>query len=111
MFNDAIIQECETLKCLGLVIESTLSSEAHITAMTRACHIRINRFYKIKDFLPDVNRIMLSQALVFSLLNYMSSTWSGAVAKNLKIAEKVIRSVARFVTGKRKYDSISPIMS
>jgi hypothetical protein len=40
MFNDAIIQECQTLKCLELVIENTLSWKAHIKATTRACHMR-----------------------------------------------------------------------
>jgi hypothetical protein len=108
MFNGTIIQECETLKCLGLVIDSTLSWEAHITSMARACHTRISSLYKIKDFLSEENKIMIGQALIMSLLNYMSSIWSGAVSKNLKIAEKVIRCLARFVSCKRKYESIAP---
>jgi hypothetical protein len=62
--------------------------------------------YKIKDFLSEENKIMIGQALIMSLLNYMSSIWSSAVSKNLKIAEKVIRCLAIFVSSKCKYESI-----
>jgi hypothetical protein len=59
-----------------------------------------------RTFLSEENKIMLIQALIMSLLNYLSSIWPGIVSKNLKIVEKVIRSLTRFTTSKRKYDSI-----
>jgi hypothetical protein len=108
LFNGAIIQTCNNIKCLGLTIDSTLSWDLHISKMVRACHNRINSLYKLKDFISNEYKIMLGQALVMSLINYMSTIWGSTTNKNLKAVEKVIRSLARFVSGKNKYDSIAP---
>jgi len=47
------------------------------------------------------------KSLVNSVIQYMIVLWGETTIKNLKKIENAIRSMARFVTGKGKYDSIS----
>ena len=52
----------------------------------------------------------MANALVLSLVSYMSTLWSSASKSNVNTMEKVIRSLARFISGKQKYDSVAPII-
>ena len=52
--------------------------------------------YKIIIFVPEEFKIMLSDALILSLINQMSSVRSTATLGNLRIIENII--------GMRKYD-------
>jgi hypothetical protein len=45
--------------------------------------------------------------MVMSILEYVISVWGNTYNKYLLIVEKVVRSLARLLTGKRKYDSIA----
>ena len=107
LFNGAIIVGCKSLKCLGLTLDPTLSWDIHLDNIVKACYLRICTLYKIKDFIPDNCKIILGNALVMSLLNYMSPIWNSCTKKNLTLIEKVIRSLSRFVLNKRKYDSVA----
>ena len=108
VFNGAIIKNCESLKCLGLLIDPSLSWDLHINKLAKSCYLRLVSLYKIINFIPNEYKAMLVEALVLSLINYMSSIWGKATAGNIKIIENVIRSAARFVTGIRKFDSVAP---
>ena len=55
--------------------------------------------------------IRRDEALCLSHIQYMSLIWGNANAKNLKPVNKCIKSVARFVLEKQKYDSIKQEMT
>lgn len=111
IFNSIVIQNSNELKCLGLTIDNTLSWEAHINNIARACHYRISSLFKIRDFIPDEYRKLLASTLVLPLMNYMSCLWCSAKDKYINVFEKVLRSLARFVSGRRKYDSVSHVIT
>jgi hypothetical protein len=110
LFNGIIIEQCDTLKCLGLTIDSTLSWDTHINKIAKVCYYRLNSLYKIRQFIPNKYKLLLANALVLSLVSYMSTLWSSASKSNVNTMEKVIRSLARFISGKQKYDSVAPII-
>ena len=105
-FNDVQIKTSTYIKCVGLSIDNTLSWDVHISTMVKRCYVNLNSLYKIQQFIPYESRVLVGQALVLSIVNYMSSIWSSTTANNLKIIENLIRNISRFVTCKRKYDSI-----
>lgn len=45
--------------------------------------------------------------MVLSIVMYMASVWGSAKCNQLLIVEKVLRSLARLILGKRKYDPIA----
>ncbi len=106
--NDAIIESCNSLKCLGLTLDCNLNFENHIYKLVKNCYFRIHSLYKIKKYVPVKYRIMIVNALIMSLLYYMCSIWGVTTKRNLGLIERVIRTAARFVTGIWKYDRIAP---
>ena len=108
MFNNVLIQQWDTFKCLGLTIDNTLRWDIHIEKMAKLCHFRICSLYKIRQFIPDKFKLVLGHTLVLSLVSYMSSIWSSATSNCLATFEKVIRSLARFISGKQRHDSVGP---
>jgi hypothetical protein len=111
IFNSIVIHNSNELKCLGLTIDNTLSWESHINNISRACHYRISSLFKIRDFIPVEYRKLLASTLVLPLMNYMSCLWFSAKDKYISVFEKVLRSLARFVSGRRKYDSVSDVIT
>jgi hypothetical protein len=110
IFNGIVIENSDTIKCLGLTIDCTLSWENHVNNIAKACNYRINSLYKIRENIPTDYRKLLASTLVLPLINYMSAIWCSASAKVLHVLEKVMRTLARFVSGVRKYDSVAGII-
>jgi len=69
--KDVIIQECESIKCLGLILEGNLKWDKQIESVVRKCFAVIGGIYKIKEYLPIQTRKLIMEALVASLLEYM----------------------------------------
>jgi len=89
---------------------NTLSWNSHINNIAKSCHLRICSLYKIQCFIPYKYKLILGHALVLSLVSYMSTLWSSTTNNNLLVMEKIIRCLARFISGKRKYDSVAPVI-
>ena len=109
--NNCIIEACSELKCLGLIIDSTLSWEGQINKCLSACYLRIYSLFKLKDCIPKTQLIIVAQAVVLSLMNYMYCIWGDMNKKSSQSIEKMIRTLARLVLGKKKYDRILNLMT
>ena len=59
--------------------------------------------------MKDVFLVVLN-SLVFSKLFYCSTVWSGTTQRNVRKLQLLQNFAARILTGKRKYDHISPIL-
>jgi len=57
--------------------------------------------------LPEKDRKLIMESMVNLVVQYMIVLWGETMIKNQKKVEKVIRSMARLVTGKMKYNSIT----
>lgn len=54
--------------------------------------------------------VIIINALVFSKLYYCYTVWSNASDKNLRKVQNVKNFAARKISGKRKFDHITPIV-
>jgi len=111
LVNNTIINACNTIKCLGLNLDSNLSYENHVYNMVKICNYRITSLYKIQQYIPDKYRELLATSFVTSILRYMANVWFCVTKKVLKRIEKVIRSLARFVLTKGKFDNIASFIT
>lgn len=66
--------------------------------------------HPLKNVLAVKQKTIVMQALVMSILNYANIIWLCG-RKNKNSVERIIRSCARFVLCKGKYDSISQALS
>jgi len=100
------IQSSDTIKSLGLTIDAELKWLTHINKLSRSYHLTAKSLYPLKRILSTDNFIKIFNACVLSLCNFMSIIWGTASKSSLKIIEKNIRTSARIILGKRKYDPI-----
>ena len=108
--NDTIITSCKSIKCLGLIIGCNLTWEEHLSKLSKACYFRIRSFYKIQQFIPEEYRLIIANVFVMSLIKYMCSIWGDSTKKHIEIVGKIIKTMATLVSGKRKYESIAPVI-
>lgn len=96
----------DQIKSLGLTIDSKLSWYNHINMLSRKFHFVARSIYPLKPLMSQKNLILIFNACLISLFNYMIIIWGSSCSKNLKIIEKGVRRVARFILGKSRYDPI-----
>jgi exonuclease III len=97
----------ETLKSLGLTVDSRLTWIDHINRLSRSYHLSARSLYPLRSLLTDNQFIQIFNACVTSKCNYMSLLWGAANQKNCKIIERRIRHSARFIMRKSWQDPIS----
>jgi hypothetical protein len=105
--KNVIVMPTDKLKCVGATLDSHLTWKFHIDDMAKRCYYRIRCLYAVKSYFSQNSLRIIGLSIVVSLLNYMSCVWGVTSKQNLCIAEKVIRSLARLVLNKRKYDPVA----
>ena len=74
--NEGItLEQVETAKLLGLELDSELSFSSHVDKLCRKLAQRIGVLNKIKSCLPVKQRILYYNALIRSLMSYVSVVW------------------------------------
>jgi hypothetical protein len=105
--NDSPLQRVNSIKTLGVMIDSKLNFIQQANKVARNCNFTLSKLYPIKNMLSFESRLLLANAMIVSKLRYAAVVWSDSNKKVVSINNKVLRTVARFVLGKRKYDNVS----
>ena len=101
------IEPVTVAKDLGVMIDSSLSYNEHVTKTVSNCMYRLIRINRIKHLLDRKTLLLLINAFVFSKLFYCSTVWSNTSKTNVKRLQLVQNFAGRIVLGLRKYDHIS----
>ena len=104
---DKKIKPVSVAKDLGVIIDSSLSYNEHVTKPVSDCMHRLISINRIKHFLDRKTLLLLINAFVFSKLFYCSTVWSNTSKTNIKKLQLVQNFAGRRVLGLRKYDHIS----
>ena len=93
-------------KDLGVMIDSSLSYNEHVTKTVSNCMHRLIWINRIKYLLDRKMLLLLINAFVFSKLFYCSTVWSNTSKTNVKRLQLVQNFAGRIVIGLRKYDQV-----
>ena len=108
-FLGETIRPVPSAKDLGLIRDTNMSYDCHITELVSSCmsklSAQINRVSKCFD--KETISLLVS-ALVMNKLLYCSSAWSKTSAKNINKLQLVQNFACRIVTNSKKFDHISP---
>jgi hypothetical protein len=105
--NGHVLKLVNSVKILGLNIDQNLDWSDHMKVINRKCFAALSLIYPVKNLISLDSRKILAESLVLSKLYYASAVWFKC-SKNIENqVNKIIRSAARFVLDKRKFDSIS----
>ena len=100
----------DSVKDLGVIFDPTLSFDSHITALAATCISRLAQINRAKHAFNSNLLVNIINALVFSRLFYCSMVWSNTSDKNLRKLQHVQNFAARIISGKRKFDHITPVL-
>lgn len=106
--NGNVIPVSNEAKNLGVIMDSQLRFERHITVLIQRSYAAIKAIYGVRDLLTIAVKSMLCEALVLSNFNYASCVYGPFLTTNSKRKiQKVQNSCLRLIYGIRKFQRIS----
>ena len=99
------------VKDLGVFLDSFLSYDKHIQALSSSCISKLGQINRVKNLFDQKTLAMIIDTLVMSKINYCSSIWSNTSEGNIEKIQLVQNYAARIISGEKKFDHISPTIS
>ncbi len=98
-----------TVKNLGVILDSNLSFENHISHVTKTAFFHLRNIAKLRNMLTVSDAEKLVHAFMTSRLDYCNALLSGCPASSIN--KQIVQNAAAIVlTRSRKYDNITPIL-
>jgi hypothetical protein len=98
--NNKTINISQSVKYLGVTLDSTLSGESVATNIIKKANGRLKFLYRYSDLLNTKTRKTLCSALILCYFDYACSSWYSALNQNYKNQLQVIQNkVVRFILG------------
>ncbi len=86
------IEQVDDFKYLGVVLDSRLTFEAHISGLAKKISSRLGVLGRVRKYLPQDLRVMLYNTLVLPHFEYASLIWSNTSAG---VTERLVSMQAR----------------
>ena len=99
-----IIKPSESVRNLGVLIDSTLSYGAHINAISKSANLYLRKIRHIRNYCsPNITKRLLN-ALVLSRIDYCCSLFYGIKNSEVIKIDRIIRSSVRLVHRLKRRD-------
>lgn len=109
--DGAQIIETDTAKNLGILFDRHLSFDPHIDDIVARCNGLLIALNHAKHGLPREVIPTVVNGLVMSILRYCMSVYGSASKGSMHRVQKVINFCARVISGRRKHEHISDVLS
>ena len=109
-FCDAALQPCTEVTNLGVIFDSTLSWDSHVSELSRRCMGVLIGLSHARHCLPDGVIKTLVSALVLSQVRYCISVFGNGTQKNFNRIQKILNFAAKTIFGRRKFDPASDLL-
>ena len=109
-FGDDEISPSDSVKILGITVDSHLSWDSHVGVLVRRCNIILIGLARLRHKLPKCSGQLLVQALLFPHIRYCLTIWGNCSASLKARVQKVINFGARIVSGLRRRDHVTPVL-
>ena len=107
---DKSISVSHDVKSLGVVIDEELSFDTHVDRLCQSAQYHIRALRHIRHSLSSDVAKTIACSIVGSRIDYCNSLLYGISDKNITKIQKVQNTVARVVSGHRKFDRITPVL-
>ncbi len=99
-----------TVKNLGVILDSNLSFENHISNVTKTAFFHLRNIFKLRNMLSVSDAEKLVHAFMTSRLDYCNALLGGCPVSSINKLQIVQNAAARVLTRSRKYYHITPIL-
>lgn len=109
--NGNPVAQVKSLKILGVVIDELLSFSEHCQNTIQKCYRNLSLLYPLKRILCLENKIILVNALIFSVISYAICIWGNNLSSNNCVkVDNLIKQTAKYVLNKLKYDHVTTLI-
>ena len=110
MVGTDAVAPVQSVRDLGIYIDSDVSMSTHITKTTSSCFAVLRQIRSIRRSVTRPILLSLVVSLVLSRLDYGIATLSGLPSQQLDRLQSVLNAAARLVYSARKFDHITPLL-
>jgi hypothetical protein len=110
LIADSSIAISHDIKSLGIVIDEKLSFDTHVDKLCQSAQYHIRALRHIRSSLTSEVAKSVACSIIGSRIDYCNSLLYGVSEKNINKIQMVQNTVARVITGHRKFDHITPVL-
>ena len=99
----------QSVKYLGVTLDSTLTMKDHISSVCRACFLELRRIASIRQYLSREAVKKLVSASILSRIDYCNATFIGITDEQLSRLQRIQNAAARLILRKHKRDHVTPM--
>ena len=104
-FDNNEIKPSNSVQILGVIFDSGLTWEPHVSAVVRRCYGILIGLARIRNRLPRETKRLLIEALVFPHVRYCLSVWGSCTATQRRRVQKALNFGARIVMDMKRPSS------
>jgi hypothetical protein len=104
------IKPSEQIKSLGVIIDEKLGFDKHVSNICKLSYSNIRALRQIRPMLSKDDANTVACAIVSTRLDYCNSILYGITSANMLKLQRVQNALARVVSGKRRFDHITPTL-
>ena len=105
-----IISPNNSAKNLGVVFQSDMSMDKHISAIVKSCFLQLRDFHRICPLISKTTAITLANAFVHSHLDYYDSLFYSLLKYYIHRLQKIQNITACVITRTTRFTHIAPIL-
>lgn len=107
--GNTILQNVTHVKNLGVVFDENLSFSQHVGKLCQTAYFKLKQLYQYRNFLNESAKILLTEALVLSVLNYCDCVYGPNLSQRDKNRLQIIQNACvRFIRFVPRRDHITP---
>ena len=107
--NNEVITSTDSVKNLGINFDSLLSFSGHVSTICKRAFYSLKQLYGFKKYLDTNTKILLSETMVLSHLNYADIVYGPCLSQEDKYRlQKIENCCVRYFTTVPQYGHITP---
>lgn len=103
-----IVNVTDSVRNLGVMMDSVLNMEDHVTSVCRTCYFHLRNIGAIRKYLDPDTAAQIIHAFVTSRLDYCNSLLHGLPKKLMSRLTKIQNTAVRIITLCNPQDNITP---
>ena len=107
---DELISKTSTGKNIGVLYDTIISMELHVTAVCKAGFYHLRNISRIRKYISHHTAEILGHAFITSRLDFCNSLLYGLPKQTIKRLQHVQNAAARMVERTPKHGHISPVL-
>ena len=108
--GDCSVAPSKKVRDLGLILDSGLTLQDHISSVVRTCSFHLRTLGKLRPLISQHAANSIAVGLILSRLDYCNSCLWALPQQELRRLQLVQNTAARIVTRTRKSEHISPVL-